>query len=87
MHPMPVSTLESIGPIHLAGQERQDVIEIQRSISIKIKIDFRMVPTLAVAAPPQATGKSYNYAAAGELTLFMPTRYAVLTVVGKTNPS
>jgi hypothetical protein len=37
---MPLNALESIGPIHLDGQGRHDVLEIQRSISIKIINSF-----------------------------------------------
>jgi ribonuclease R len=41
-------------------------VQVLRASLEDRKIDFRMVPTRAAAAPPPATGKSYNYAAAGE---------------------
>ncbi len=41
-------------------------VQVLRASLEDRKIDFRLVPTRAVAAPPQAAGKAYNYAAAGE---------------------
>ncbi len=41
-------------------------VQVLRASLEDRKIDFRLVPTRAVAAPAQAAGKAYNYAAAGE---------------------
>jgi len=41
-------------------------VQVLRASLEDRKIDFRLVPTRAVAAQPQAAGKAYNYAAAGE---------------------
>jgi len=41
-------------------------VQVLRASLEDRKIDFRLVPTRAAAAPPQAAGKAYNYAAAGE---------------------
>jgi len=41
-------------------------VQVLRASLEDRKIDFRLVPTRAVAAPAQAPGKAYNYAASGE---------------------
>ena len=41
-------------------------VQVLRASLEDRKIDFRLVPTRAVASPTQAAGKAYNYAASGE---------------------